>query len=85
MAKVQLAGYLVDYKNTGCDLHDDCLTCPFKQCKYDKDNSKHERKKPMRSRDEAVVDLARAMSVKNVAEHFGLNLMNAQRILKEAK
>lgn len=85
MAKVRLAGYPVDYKNTGCDLHDDCLTCPFEHCKYDEDNSKHERKKPMWSRNEAVVDLARAMSVKDVAEHFGINPRTVYRILKEAK
>jgi transposase-like protein len=25
-----------DYKDTGCDLHPACLTCPFEYCRYDK-------------------------------------------------
>ncbi len=28
-----------EYRDTGCDLHPACLTCPFERCRYDASRS----------------------------------------------
>ena len=68
-------------KNTGCDIHNDCLTCPLPLCRYDSSPvvGRHMR----RSIQIKQMLKQRYWSVEDLAEQLGVSTRTIQRALKE--
>jgi len=65
-------------QDTGCDLHDDCLTCPLKRCKYDQFRFNEKRQ----ARDDRILRYYMdGKSVSELADLFGLSVRTIQRVL----
>jgi hypothetical protein len=69
-----------DYRDTGCDLHDRCLTCPFEHCRYDA-HSIH----GQLTRDRVIAALVRSANVDYIAQEAGISRRQAFRIIHDLK
>lgn len=58
-------------KDTGCRMHDDCLTCPLPECIY------------VTGRVGVIRDMARSMSKNEIAERLSISRKTVERALKE--
>ena len=68
-----------DYRDTGCDLHDRCLTCPFERCRYEVQMNTQR----ARARARKVRELrAAGMSIDEIAANVGLSRRQVFRDLK---
>ncbi len=67
--------------DTGCSEHDDCLTCPLLNCIYDTNAGATHLKTA--NKQSAIKHLAKSMSVKGIADWFGISMRTVQRALKE--
>lgn len=68
-----------DYRDTGCDLHGSCLTCPFEQCRYELAVPIQE----ARARSAKVRELrAAGWGIDEIAAHVGLSRRQVFRDLK---
>jgi len=71
-----------DYRDTGCDKHPSCLTCPFSTCRYDGDIRvmQHE------ARDREIVRLrADGLQVRAIAELCGISRRSVFRVLESRR
>ena len=66
---------------TGCDIHNDCLTCPLPLCRYD--SSPVRAKQVRRSIQIKQMLKQRYWSVEDLAERLGVSTRTVQRALKE--
>jgi DNA invertase Pin-like site-specific DNA recombinase len=68
--------------NTGCDLHDDCTTCPFERCVY-------EDKEPQVDAQERYRQIAdrrrQGVSLRDLAIEFGVSESTVDRAIREDK
>ena len=75
------------FKDTGCHLHDACLTCPFPVCFYD--DPTHPAfldLKSFQARRAAVLKCLRMGEIqKDIAAELGISVRQVQRIKAEAK
>ncbi len=72
------------YRDTGCDLHTACLTCPFERCRYDRpaDSLSHAAVcKAERNRGRIQQALARGLNGPEIASETGLSLRTVYRHL----
>jgi len=69
-------------EDTGCELHDDCLTCPFSECVYDtKHGAQHFRTLQKQA---TIEQMAKYHSTKEIAEQLGVSRRTVERALKGA-
>ena len=68
--------------DTGCKLHDDCLTCPFPECIYNMPLGDR-MSIASKIRHDRIRYLAKSMNVKDIAEQLGISTRTVQRALKE--
>ena len=66
--------------NTGCSVHNDCLTCPLEECRYvdARVYVSHAARRHTQIR-----RLAEQMTTHTIAEHLGISIRTVQRALKE--
>jgi AraC-like DNA-binding protein len=69
------------YRDTGCDFHPACLTCPLPRCRYD--DPGWVQREQRGTRDTAILQLraAQALSVDELAERFGVSTRTVHRVL----
>lgn len=72
-----------DHPDTGCDLHDSCLTCPFERCRYDVEGGVPSLLRV--ERDAAIVRarLNERLTAAQIGDRFGLSIRSVYRILAE--
>ena len=68
-------------KSTGCDIYNDCLTCPLSRCRYD--SSPVVARRVRRSIQIKQMLKQRYWSVEDLARHFGVSTRTVQRALEE--
>ena len=66
------------FQDTGCDVSKSCLTCPLEQCKHD--DPIEYRRLIDRKNDAAMLEALKTMSVKQVAEKFGVITRTVTRV-----
>lgn len=76
----------MNYRDTGCDLHDKCLTCPFAVCKHDLESVRPQRREPAKRktehrREQLIAHLRQGMSLVDAALLVGINAAAARRIV----
>ena len=60
----------------GCELHDDCLTCPYTQCKYE---GRRTPRKPMSERLQAARDTIH-LPVLEAAREMGVTIRYVRKL-----
>lgn len=72
----------LEYRDTGCDLAPSCLRCPFRVCRYDRQNGR-----PLMESRNAEIAAAweRGTSIEQLAERFGLSTRSVHRVLREPR
>ncbi len=65
-------------KNTGCNVHNDCLTCPLPECKYVTGHSEYKK-----VRYDVIRRMAEEMTDYAVAEQLGISVRTVRRALEE--
>lgn len=79
-----LPEYANYYRDSGCDLHDSCLTCPFERCRYDvAGGRRHMDGEPHRAR---ILELrSQGMTVEAVGRAAGVSRRTVFRVLAAAR
>ncbi len=73
-----------DYRDTGCDIHPSCLSCPLPRCRYDEPGG-------IRAllgayRDQQIVALRRqGLSIEELARRFRVSRRTVFRALEKAR
>ena len=67
--------------DTGCEFHDDCLTCPFERCIYDSRRPSG-RKAEADARKKDIKELRLELTVKELSEAFGVTRRTIYKALK---
>jgi hypothetical protein len=70
------------YKDSGCDLADSCLNCPFQECIYDKPGGRQRWLKRQRDKEIARLFTTDGKGVKELALMFDISQRTVQRALK---
>ena len=70
------------YRDDGCDIHPQCLTCPLPRCRYEDPGGLKGLLNGMRDR-EIVRLKARGMPVEDIADEFGVSRRTVFRVLTE--
>jgi len=70
------------YRDDGCDIHPQCLTCPLPRCRYEDPGGLKGMLNGMRDR-EIVRLKARGMAVEDIADEFGVSRRTVFRVLTE--
>jgi len=68
-------------EDTGCELHDNCLTCPFPECLYDEKRGLARAKTAQRHA--TIRRMSKYHSDMEIAEQLGISIRTVQRALKE--
>lgn len=73
------------YRDSGCDLHSNCLTCPLIRCRYDEPGGG--RRLGSAGRDYQVLDLQRrgGKSIEAIAREVGVSRRTVFRILARSR
>ena len=73
------------YLDTGCDLHQSCLTCPLVRCRYDEPGGA--RKLLSANRDQAIVRFQRdhQAPIDVLAKRFSVSRRTVFRVLARAR
>ena len=78
-----------DFKDTGCDIHPFCLTCPRPLCRYDEPDLYSLRRRKERTTDrraEAVrLRVTLGLSAEEAAAHMGVTERSVHRLLAGAR
>ena len=76
----------VVYRDTGCDVHHACLSCPLPVCKYEEGQPRATLWAPVRARNEEIRALyATGTDAKALAAQYGLSLHTVWKITREGK
>lgn len=70
------------YKDSGCDLADSCLNCPFQECIYDEPGGRQRWLKRQRDKEIARLFTTEGKGVKELALMFDISQRTVQRALK---
>lgn len=73
---------LTGYRDTGCDIHPVCLTCPLPRCRYDEPGWRQREERDQRDSELLQIRLRNAISVEELAARFGVSARTVHRILK---
>ena len=68
------------YRDDGCEIHPECLTCPLPRCRYDEPGGLNGMLDRMRDR-EVVRLRTKGAAVEEIAEVFGVSRRTVFRIL----
>lgn len=68
-------------KDTGCEFHNDCLSCPFPECVYENPLGVVTAKRNLRYKQ--MVEKAATMTAKEVAKEFNVCMRTVKRALME--
>ena len=70
------------YRDDGCEIHPQCLTCPLPRCRYDEPGGLTGLLNGLRDR-EIVALRSRGMAVEEIADTFGVSRRTVFRVLTE--
>jgi Helix-turn-helix domain of resolvase len=70
------------YRDDGCDIHPQCLTCPLPRCRYEDPGGLKGMLNGMRDR-EIVRMRERGMPIEEIADEFGVSRRTVFRVLTE--
>ncbi|TMF13148.1 MAG: hypothetical protein E6I38_02085 [Chloroflexi bacterium] len=70
------------YRDDGCEIHPQCLTCPLPRCRYDEPGGLTGLLNGLRDR-EIVALKSRGMAVEEIADTFGVSRRTVFRVLTE--
>ena len=70
------------YRDDGCDIHPQCLTCPLPRCRYEDPGGLKGMLNGMRDR-EIVALKSRGVSVEDIADKFQISRRTIFRVLTE--
>ena len=70
------------YRDDGCEIHPQCLTCPLPRCRYDEPGGLTGLLNGLRDRD-IVALKSRGMAVEEIADTFGVSRRTVFRVLTE--
>lgn len=73
---------LFAFKDTGCDLHPACLTCPLPRCRYDEPGWRQREERGQRDTEVLRLRMRQALSVGDLAAQFGVSTRTVHRILR---
>jgi transposase-like protein len=72
------------YADTGCDIHESCLTCPLPRCRYDEPGGA--RKLLSDERDRTIIELRReGRPISAIATRFGVSRRTVFRVLASSR
>ena len=70
------------YRDDGCDIYPECLTCPLPRCRYEEPGGLKGMLNSMRDRE--IVSLkAQGVPAEDIADHFGVSRRTVFRVLTE--
>src|SRR5438034_358200 len=70
------------YRDDGCEIHPQCLTCPLPRCRYDEPGGLTGLLNGLRDREIAALK-SRGMAVEEIADTFGVSRRTVFRVLTE--
>jgi len=70
------------YRDDGCEIHPQCLTCPLPRCRYDEPGGLTGLLNGLRDR-EIVALKSRGVAVEEIADTFGVSRRTVFRVLTE--
>jgi hypothetical protein len=70
------------YRDDGCDIHPQCLTCPLPRCRYEDPGGLKGLLNGMRDR-EIVTLKSRGWTIEDIADEFGVSRRTVFRVLTE--
>lgn len=73
------------YRDTGCDLHPACLTCPLPRCRYDEPIWRGQDERGERDSEIVRMRTKQALSIQQLAVEFGVSTRTVHRILRKGK
>ena len=74
----------VQYRDEGCDLAPECLSCPLPKCQHDDPGWFGRKERKRRDRDIVEARRSERLKTKALAARFGVSRRTVHRILKEA-
>jgi len=69
------------FRDTGCDVHPSCLTCPLPQCRYDEPGWRQREERTERDVEIVRMRGRLGLSVEELAMRFGVSTRTVHRIL----
>ncbi|OGT54303.1 MAG: hypothetical protein A3E01_15170 [Gammaproteobacteria bacterium RIFCSPHIGHO2_12_FULL_63_22] len=74
------------YLDTGCDLHANCLTCPFERCRYDEPSPGRGLAVKTRLMEQELAGLRRqGLTMDEIAQRWGVARRTAYRVLAKQR
>ena len=70
------------YRDTGCDVHYSCLSCPLSQCRYDDPGWLQREERDQRDQAILLARLSEALPIGELASRFGVSTRTVHRIIK---
>jgi AraC-like DNA-binding protein len=71
------------YKDTGCDVHSSCLTCPLPRCRYDEPGWLLREERTSRNAEIMKFRMSGQASIDDLASRFGVSVRTVHRILQQ--
>lgn len=76
----------VIYRDTGCEVHHACLSCPLPVCKYEEGQRWKAAVEAFGARNEEIRKLAaEGMAKREIGQRYGLSLHTVWKITREGK
>lgn len=72
---------MMAFRDTGCDVHPACLTCPLPQCRYDEPGWRQREERLERDAEIARMRARHGLSVEELAARFGVSTRTVHRVL----
>ncbi len=73
------------YKDSGCDLADSCLDCPFQECIYEQPGGRQRWLKRQRDKEITRLFTTEGKGAKELALMFDISQRTVQRALKRVR
>ena len=74
----------IEYRDTGCEVNDSCLTCPLPQCKFDDPAWYHQYRRDNRDR-QIYAQCQRGLTAFQAANVFGVSPRTVHRALRRMR
>ena len=74
----------IAYRDTGCDAHSNCLTCPLPACRYDEPGGFQRAARGRRDSEVMRLRSVQALTVDEIASRCGVSSRTVHRILNRA-
>jgi|FLYL01.1.fsa_nt_gi hypothetical protein len=74
---------LTQYRDDGCDIHPQCLTCPLPRCRYDDPGGLRGLLNSMRD-EQIVAQRRQGTPISELAQRFGVSRRTVFRVLENA-